>query len=144
MRRATHVHEAHHGHFRHHSGASLAREEPATPLVPEDFDEALERASVHALQRFRYFASDGQPSPGLRNRSFIHFATLLGSSAPVMAPPMMTISGSASSTASRVSGPNPPASATRKPRRRISETASICAVDRSPATRMSVGEWTPT
>ena len=56
--------------------------------------EALEPASVHALQRFRYLASDGQPRPGLRNRSLIHVATLLGSSAPVIALPTITISGS--------------------------------------------------
>src|ERR1700761_186921 len=134
------MHEPHRAHLGHKPRPPLPGKKPAPPLIPEHFDKALERAGVHPLERSRYLASDGQPRPGLRNRSLIHLATLLGSFAPVMAPPTITISGSASSTASRVSGPSPPASATRNPRRRISETASICLVDRSPADRVSVGE----
>src|SRR6185437_15212282 len=125
MRAVADVHETHRRHPRDEARTPLSGEEPPASLIPEDVHQGFEGARTHARQGFGYFASDGQPRPGSRNRSLIHLATPWGSSAPVMALPTTTISGSTRSTASRFFGPNPPASATRKPRRRISKTASM-------------------
>src|SRR5271154_2186030 len=136
---AANMHEAHSRHLSDQPRASLTRKEPAARPVAESLDDAEKRFGVYASEYFGYFFSHGQPRPGFISLFRIHFATSLGFPDSVMALPTMTISGSNASTESMLSGPSPPASATRKPRRCISATASICAVEMSPAARASDG-----
>ena len=116
MHVAAQMHESHRRHLSRQTRTAKARKEPLTRFVVKGLHDPEEGLSVHPLEEIGYFLSHGHPRPGLVNLPRIHFAASWGCSDPVMALPMIRISGSTASTASMVSGPIPPASATRKPR----------------------------